>query len=390
MSKIYFKNEGLIDLVAVTTFGVNAKDNDNPIGYFGTGLKYAIAVILREGGSITLYRGLEEFVFHTKSTPVRQKSFDLVYMNDAQLGFTLELGKNWDQWQAYRELQSNTLDENGITTCTMEVKPEEGHTLFVVDSAVIATQHANRGEIFLQSSPIQIDAGIEVHKGSSDYGFYRGIRAMPLDRTSAFTYNITSSVQLTEDRTIADTHSYLHTIRRAVIAGENKELMRSFIAAKEGTFEASMDMEWSITPSKEFLSVMKEFDFKGISNYGLVNVYNKATAKKFEPTPGKMNDIEKEQLERACIFCESLNYNVRKYPIHVTDDLRHNTIGIAYLGEVYLNRRAFQQGTKMVAITLLEEFLHLDRDLRDCDRDMQNYLFDIIVTLGERLTGQPI
>jgi hypothetical protein len=42
---LFFCTPGLIDLEAVFTFGVHAKETENPIGYFGTGLKYAIVTL---------------------------------------------------------------------------------------------------------------------------------------------------------------------------------------------------------------------------------------------------------------------------------------------------------------------------------------------------------
>lgn len=54
MSKLYFLNNGEFDVSAMLTFGVSAKESDNPIGQFGTGFKYAIAIILRLGGSISV------------------------------------------------------------------------------------------------------------------------------------------------------------------------------------------------------------------------------------------------------------------------------------------------------------------------------------------------
>ena len=46
---IIFTNQGEIDIRAVTTFGVSVKNDNSAIGMFGTGLKYAIAIILRHG-----------------------------------------------------------------------------------------------------------------------------------------------------------------------------------------------------------------------------------------------------------------------------------------------------------------------------------------------------
>ena len=36
---IVFENPGEIDVAAISTFGVSVKETDNPIGFFGTGLK---------------------------------------------------------------------------------------------------------------------------------------------------------------------------------------------------------------------------------------------------------------------------------------------------------------------------------------------------------------
>jgi hypothetical protein len=45
MTYIVFENEGLIDLRSIKTFDVSVKENDSPIGFFGTGLKYTIVAI---------------------------------------------------------------------------------------------------------------------------------------------------------------------------------------------------------------------------------------------------------------------------------------------------------------------------------------------------------
>jgi hypothetical protein len=60
---VYFANAGLIDLDVIRVMGVSVKTNDNPIGYFGTGLKYAIATLLRTGHTVTLKRGGRDHEF---------------------------------------------------------------------------------------------------------------------------------------------------------------------------------------------------------------------------------------------------------------------------------------------------------------------------------------
>lgn len=54
---IIFRNAGTIDPKSITTFGVSSKENPGAIGFFGTGLKYALAILLRHGWCSPRSRG---------------------------------------------------------------------------------------------------------------------------------------------------------------------------------------------------------------------------------------------------------------------------------------------------------------------------------------------
>jgi hypothetical protein len=47
-------------------------------------------------------------------------------------------------------------------------------------------------------------------------------------------------------------------------------------------------------------------------------------------------------------------------------------------------------GAKQAASTLIEEFLHLRHGWKDCTRELQTYLFERLVSLGEELAGEPL
>lgn len=52
-------------------------------------------------------------------------------------------------------------------------------------------------------------------------------------------------------------------------------------------------------------------------------------------------------------------------------------------GRILLSKDCFDKGTKFLASTLLEEFVHCHYDLADESRDLQTWLFDRIITMGE-------
>ena len=110
---VKFGNETEIEPEVWSTFGVSVKNGSNPIGMFGTGLKYAIAVLLREGRHISITSAGREYAFDVVEKNIRDKAFNICRCNGKDLPFTTELGKTWELWQAYRELYSNCLDEGG-------------------------------------------------------------------------------------------------------------------------------------------------------------------------------------------------------------------------------------------------------------------------------------
>lgn len=215
---LVFKTPGLIPLDAFATFGVNSKPNTpTPIGFFGTGLKYAVAIVLRLGGTFRLFRGEDEYEFYVSRKEFRGKDFDFVRMRkrtlmgkwgrSTKLPFTLELGKNWDAWMAVRELESNTRDEGGDSwvvhnDATWGRMVTQNHTVIVIEWHEMETAYED-GTIFLDKSRKKIateSAHVEIYSGQSPYVYMNGIRVMKPDRPCAFTYNVTRPLELTEDR----------------------------------------------------------------------------------------------------------------------------------------------------------------------------------------------
>ena len=93
--KVVFENLGEIDVRAITTMGVSVKQDSSAVGYFGTGLKYALANVLRNRGKAVIYSGEDVYEFSSESSSIRGKKFDIVRMNNQDIGFTTELGKDY-------------------------------------------------------------------------------------------------------------------------------------------------------------------------------------------------------------------------------------------------------------------------------------------------------
>ncbi len=386
---VSFINRGLIDLRAVRTFGMSAKECDNPIGFFGTGFKYAVAICLRLGCKVTMWRGLERFDFDTGDAELRGASFKVARMAGEELAFTTELGKTWEPWQAFREMYCNALDEGG-SVFAGDADPAEDHTTIVVTGEPIYVAYLDRANIVLQAQPRWATSTVHVHERHGHHGYFRGIRAAKLERHACFTYNVLKNLDLTEDRTIKNIYAFNGAVRDAVLTTDNAEFACAFLRCERDTFEAGLDLDGWTTPSETFLKACELVTFRNIANSSALKVYRKHRKIELVPDATPLNRIEMLQLARATKFVEFMGYKLDEFPIVVTTDLDDHIWGRAYEGRIYINRSAFGHGTKVVAGTLIEEYIHLRHKLDDESRQLQNHLLNALVSMGELAYGEPV
>jgi hypothetical protein len=390
-----FTNPGEIDPRAMVTFGVNVKESDSPIGFFGTGLKYAIAGVLRLGGEIEVWSGERQYHFHSHVEEIRGKTFGMVYMDTTALGFTLNLGRHWEPWMIYRELLSNTLDEDGEVALTRG-RPRPGHTTIIVECAELATVHSAKSEFFLDPTrkPLWTNAQLEIHPGMGHWLYYKGIAVEKLTEPSLYTYNFTGHLDLTEDRTIKDLWTARHRIMVAVANMPESAVIERIIQAPEKSLEGKLDFSYHYgQPGETFIQRVVQLSNRTGGATGNKSAYKLAqnhSAKIFKPRVVPADAIQAQQLDKAIAFCKALGFDVTEHPIQLTNELQDDVLALAVDGTCWLSVRLFHQGTKQVASALLEEHLHLASGLSDESLAMQNFLFDLICSLGERLLGEPL
>ena len=254
MNHTIFENEGTIDLDTITTFGVSVKETSNPIGQFGTGLKYAIAILLREGHDIHMYCGSQEYFFWKKAMPIRGQTFDICMMNDTRLPFTTDLGKHWELWMAFRELYSNTKDEKGECWVVdddpngAQFVTDAGSTRFVITGDEFADIARERGSVFLEDNePIYETENLEVIDSKPTATVYaRGIRVAEFERPLMSTYNLKGFVDLTEDRTLKSPEWTLdQRIMSAAAQSTNTQFIERVITAPKEYHESGLDFSWT-------------------------------------------------------------------------------------------------------------------------------------------------
>lgn len=271
---VVHKTKGKLDLRSLTVFGLNAKpETDTPIGYFGTGLKYAVAVLARNNIPITFWIGGKKWTVEQDDTKFRDKSFRALFLKrhtfvpkTINLPFTTELGKNWELWQAFRELEANTRDENGQTTvlsdisAPLDVSNIVGYTLILVDDERYVQEYFDRDKTFLPDGLTKRDDTnqIQVFTRKSNAIYYRGIRIHELKEPSENTYNILSQIELTEDRTAKNVYA-IEWLIESYLANQttDKEIIKRAVSAPPKSYERNLDYAYTGT-TDIFLDTVSE------------------------------------------------------------------------------------------------------------------------------------
>lgn len=403
------------DLDALTTFGVSIKsDADSAIGQFGTGFKYATAVLLRNGARISLWDGdrATHSFFH-KPVVIRGESRNIIHYRDHatgavhKLGFTTALGKDWPISGAFRELHSNALDERGTTWVPdHEPKPADLPRYRVKVEGLVDYESCalNRDEMFIDSTKrkllVQI-GGSKVYIGPTQRIYCRGVSVWQLATPLPFTVDL-GHTWLTEDRTATNpeltaaeaiekiTRGAAILINRATDSGADRFKKRD---ARKGWAMLNVLLKLRYAKALDFASVghdnflrTPEFYEAAARLSGKGELYaprlrRALLERQIQRVEGGRAPTAEEQNAIDAVMAQLLTCDLNLSEPHeirvASSKLLPGALGLANpgTGRVMLNEKLFGPGREIYLFeTLLEEVLHITTGVRDETRAMQDWL----------------
>jgi len=385
---IIFVNPGLIPLDAIRLMGASVKV-EGAFGRFGTGFKYAVATIMRGGGTVRIWRGAEELRFSTRKVEMRGTTFEEVWLDRlirtpgigagqweaVPLGFTTQLGKDWEPWMALRELACNARDEGGdFKLSEMEAVPscfeaKEGETVIVVlwpemDEAA----KGNEAGVFApDTEPLAEALGVRILQGPSQYLYHRDVRVWKLPKPSAFTYDITAAVELTEDRTVKYSFTVVAQVRNALLALEDRDIIRGAVTTSKGrNWEGSFDwagQDWAPSqPGQTWLEVVAEARNNQELNVSesARNVLLKHQAfRRAEAATWIDQEGANERLSDAAEVLEELGFKLKDVNVFITDALPGGALSAVNKGSVFLTPELLDARVVVIVRELIRRLLEL-------------------------------
>lgn len=395
---VSFVTPGHFDVETALMLGVSVKPTSTtPIGLFGTGLKYAIAQLLRTEHSVSIEQGDTVWLFTTEPMTFRGESLQQIILHKikangsatlSKLGFTTDLGHHWTHEMAFRELHSNTLDEGGTTSeGKVSAKPDE--TRIFVRGTAFHEAWQNRKQTFTEAEQITTTPGLSVRNGSDTSKiFLRGVAVHDLRKPTLFTYDFKRKLELTEDRTLRWWYEVPSLLANELAFCDNEAVLKAVLTAPEGVYEHTLPWTDIGSAGPVFKSVLVSLID---SNFLVLSA--RLWAEKTNlvaKTPWELSQLQHKMLKRAEAFLLTHveGYHTRfpkrfvKLPAH--------THAQALEGEILLSPLAFSCGTKWLAHALLEEWIHMELGLEDCTRNLQTHLFQALLSAFETAAGEPL
>lgn len=399
--ELYFVNDGEIDIRCVTLMGFSAKPHESAIGMFGTGLKYAIAGILRLGGQIEIWSGQQCYNFCVAQEEIRGKQADVCYMEahpnpPVPVPFTTRFGLRWEPWMFYRELWANARDEHGDVGVEA-VEPAEGRTVIVVTCPELSEAHESASKFILASTPVWVGNGLEIHpNNNSGRVYYQGLSVFkaPDGRAPTHTYNITSHLSLTEDRQ-ANAYGVELAIARGLLTWQHEDTsgLEQVLVATSG-LESTFDLDWSggsVTPSRVFLGVVAKLRREGLlsKDAAVVKYSSSRDGWDFNYVAMPLSEAEAAALDEIRSTVVGLGLATREElpVIHVSADVEDSDGWQELGGELYVAPESLgdvPKLTRQLGIWLLKRVQG-----KWADSEQVEWLFDRLLIVTGHVTSPP-
>jgi hypothetical protein len=444
---ILIQNEGEIETNSFELIGASTKRGETgKIGFFGSGLKYSIAYMMRKEIDFKVFSGESELKFTTTPETLKNQTFDRICINGKPTSYTVTMGPTWkEDWFVLREIYCNAVDESNcqVVRETTSISPSPGKTRIYIELTDTLRKVISEWDKYFSDERTPIFVAPKIYTsgmGNNDGGldclnyqqvrvyhktegvFYRrGINVHQNDRRM-FDYEL-KHININEDRTAQNMNctSYMFADMLGQMDNENwvKSVLRT--AQDDKISEEYSSMSWNdpdqepsekwIQFSRDSMLVVKEISGRyseemnktkkevflipshfarflkkklpSVALTGMGTMIGDSYLSEADKTP-KMDFLLKEVLKSL----NEMNYEVC-YDIYVADFEDDSQLGHADVKEkkIYLSRKTFDMGRREIALTIIEENEHIKSGKGDETRAFQNHLISQWLTSMENSNG---
>lgn len=262
MSYLVFENQGQLSVLDLISMGDSIKVNDSSkIGRFDSGLKYAVAILLRN--NVEFFITTKDHIFKAITTVLEDsdtgKSKEVITILKEEVatglisshvtGFSPKLGIDWEFWMAIREIHCNCLDEGGSNYSCEELPDIKGNytRVIITINNDIEKVLLDWDNYFLNESLVEEYGHLEIHDNElSHLKLYKQGILVYEDRNkkSMYSYNF-KNIVIDEMRRASLTSATERDIRDALAYSENTTLITELCTTGTKYFESKLDWDFA-------------------------------------------------------------------------------------------------------------------------------------------------
>ena len=268
---LVIKNKGIMEDGALSLMGASTKIGEGlKIGQFGSGNKYALAYLLRNGIEPVIFAGMDRLELSTEEQKFRNESFDVIHINGKPTSITTKMGKDWELWQALREIYCNAIDEEDGTIEFSDVpEPEEGMTKFYIPITRGVEEFISNMDRYFTNKDKVVETNVVgkvLKKSSLSVNiFRRGVRCYDSIQGSMYDYDF-FDIPINESRVIQSSLVLERYLWDLIFQLKDKEIIKNVLLASgdpayiESYFPSHILVNDTVIPD-DFVQVMKNFKF---------------------------------------------------------------------------------------------------------------------------------
>ena len=417
MKYLKIKNKGEIVAEAFMLIGASSKRGDNnKIGEFGSGNKYAISYFLRNNYEFKLFSGGKEIPIGTIDRKFNDINFKVITVDNHQTSITTEMGYKWKLWQAIREIYSNAKDEGLLEFEIVDkITPTDNTEIFISVSDSLQDFLMEKENYFVEDDSrvlFECPEGRILKKVSNKCNVYRkGIRCYDVSTNSIFDYDF-NDISINESRIVEYSWQVIEKIWKLLYKCDNSYVIRKIFqdGYKEQFYESSLynysgtDSSFISNTWKELLRD-KEIIGKSLSGYlddedivktiifpnkvyeDLISIIGddikskalKYTNKGVTYKIGNPTTLMLEMLKSVLSFFEECQFEIN-YPIDIVKFTDTDIQGCATQGKILISELAFSKGKEWIANIIIEEYIHLKHNVQDETRSFQDASISELLT----------
>jgi len=422
-NNVYIKisNRGEIDINGLHLMGVTDKRGKEKIGFFGSGNKYAIALLIREKIPFKIFSGVKEIKIGTRPVMFRGQLFEQIIVGGQKTSLTAQMGIDWETWFTIREFYCNALDEGDAKIeIVKNIKPSAGKTIVYIGlTEKLSKFFKNINNYILvnykpltKSKTFYGSAELLPRYNEGEFVCYRkGIRIYPKNKQSCLYWYNFSDISINESRVYKYEYQIKEQIASFLTVTDSREVILNFLRNWEGKFEEGLNWGPSYVHDNfsntwhELLKgkriypksiAIQSGDFEGKYNSFIVpdglaekihseirgcDVVGKGKGKECEIV--EPSEEIKDKVKTALEELQAIDYSITskiQYVVPAVDDVvgwyekEGDTI---FLATKYLTT------ITEIKNTLLEEYFH-SKGLADGNRSFVTFLINEIIRLGSK------